>query len=61
MTFDGTRPTFATLRTDSILPVGGLPGGASGGGIVQVVSTQKTNIFTTTSVSYVDKFLLRFI
>ena len=37
MTFDGTRPTFATLRTDSILPSGGLPGGASGGGIIQIV------------------------
>jgi hypothetical protein len=54
MTFDGTRPTFATLRTDSILPVGGLPGGASGGGIVQVVSVTKSDTFFTDADSFQD-------
>jgi hypothetical protein len=54
MTFDGTRPTFATLRTNSILPSGGLPAGASGGGIVQVVSATKTDTFITSSTSFVD-------
>jgi hypothetical protein len=54
MTFDGTRPTFATLRTDSILPSGGLPAGASGGGIIQIVSTTKTDTFTTSNSSLTD-------
>jgi hypothetical protein len=48
MTFDGTRPTFATLRTDNILPSGGLPGGASGGGIIQVVTYQEGSKFSQT-------------
>jgi hypothetical protein len=43
MTFDGTRPTFATLRTDNILPTGGLPAGATGGGIIQCVQAIKTD------------------
>ena len=47
MTFDGTRPTFASLRTNSILPSGGLPSGAFGGGIIQIVETK-----SNTQVSY---------
>ena len=43
-----------TLYTNSILPSDGLPAGASGGGIIQVVSTQKTDTFITSSTSFVD-------
>jgi hypothetical protein len=54
MTFDGTRPTFATLRTNSILPSGGLPAGASGGGFVQVVQVVKTDTFSVTGFTWTD-------
>jgi len=45
---------MSQLRTNSIVPVGGIPAGASGGGIIQTVHTIKTDTFTTTSNSYVD-------
>jgi hypothetical protein len=54
MTFDGTRPTFATLRTNNILPTGGLPAGATGGGIIQCVQTIKTSATTFVSSTYAD-------
>ena len=41
------------LRVDKILPVDGAPTGG-GGGIIQVVSTTKTDTFDTTSTSFVD-------
>ena len=41
------------LRVDKILPVDGAPRGG-GGGIIQVVSTTKTDTFDTTSTSFVD-------
>ena len=41
------------LRVDKILPVDGAPTGG-GGGIIQVVSTTKTDAFVTTSTSFVD-------
>ena len=41
------------LRVDKILPVDGAPTGG-GGGIIQVVSTTKTDTFVTTSTSFVD-------
>ena len=45
---------MSQLRTNSIVPVGGIPAGASGGGIIQCVSTTKTDAFTSTSSSFVD-------
>ena len=44
---------MSQLKVDSIVPRGGLPSGASGG-IIQVVSTTKTDEFTTTSSSFTD-------
>ena len=44
---------MSQLKVDSIIPRGGLPSGASGG-IIQVVSTTKTDNFTTTSSSFTD-------
>jgi len=41
---------MSQLRTNSIVPVGGIPAGASGGGIIQCVSTTKTDTFTTTTI-----------
>ena len=41
------------LRVDKIIPTGGVPTGG-GGGIIQVKSVTKTDIFTTTSTSLVD-------
>ena len=37
---------MSQLRTNSIVPVGGIPAGASGGGIIQIVSTTKTDTYT---------------
>jgi len=45
---------MSQVRTNSIVPIGGIPAGASGGGIIQAVSTTKTDVFTTTSNSFVD-------
>ena len=44
---------MSQLKVNSIVPAGGLPSGASGG-IIQIVSTTKTNTFTTTSSSMTD-------
>ena len=44
---------MSQLKVNSIVPVGGLPSGANGG-IIQVVSTTKTDNFTTTSSSFTD-------
>lgn len=45
---------MSQLRTNSIVPVGGIPAGASGGGIIQCVQVVKTDIFSSTSTSFVD-------
>ena len=45
---------MSQLRTNSIVPVGGIPAGASGGGIVQTVQTQYTSSFSTSSNTFVD-------
>ncbi len=45
---------MSQLKVNSIIPRSGVPVGASGGGIVQVVSTRKTDRFTTSSTSFVD-------
>ena len=41
------------LRVDKIVPVDGVPTNG-GGGIIQVVSTTKTDTFSTTSTSFTD-------
>jgi len=41
---------MSQLKVNSIVPVGGLPSGASGG-IIQIVSTTKTDTFSATSTS----------
>jgi hypothetical protein len=46
--------TITTLQTGAIQTVAGKPILNTTGSILQVVSTTKTNIFTSTSVSYVD-------
>ena len=45
---------MSTIKTNAIQTVAGKPILNSTGSILQVVSTTKTNIFTSTSVSYVD-------
>tara|TARA_B100000902_G_C26888008_1_gene705915 strand:- start:126 stop:668 length:543 start_codon:yes stop_codon:yes gene_type:complete len=45
---------MSQIKVDSIIPRGGLPGGASGGGIIQMVSTTKTDQFSTSSFSWID-------
>jgi hypothetical protein len=40
---------MSQLQTNSIVPSGGIPAGASGGGIIQIVQTVKTDAFTTNS------------
>lgn len=47
---------MSQLRTNSIVPLDGLPAGASGGGIIQVVSTTKTDTFSsaTSSSAFID-------
>lgn len=45
---------MSQLQCNSIVPVGGIPAGASGGGIIQCVQTTKTNTFSTSSTTYVD-------
>ena len=43
---------MSTLKVNSIIPVSGVPTGG-GGGIIQVVSTTKTDTFTSSSSSFV--------
>ena len=45
---------MSELRTNRIIPRDGLPAGASGGGIIQVVQTTKTDPTTSNSASYAD-------
>lgn len=45
---------MSQIKVNSIIPVSGVPLGSSGGGIVQVVSTRKTDRFTTSSTSFTD-------
>lgn len=48
---------MSQLRTNSIVPVGGLPAGASGGGIIQVVQSTNSTQATYTSTSYTSSGL----
>ena len=45
---------MSQLRTNSIVPVGGIPAGASGGGIIQVVSVESTTNGSTNSTTFID-------
>jgi len=44
---------MSQLKVNSIIPVAGVATGA-GGGIIQVISSNKTTVQSTTSTSYVD-------
>ena len=44
---------MSQIKVNSIIPVGGVPTGG-GGGIIQVKSVVKTDVFTSTSTSFVD-------
>ena len=44
---------MSQLKVNSIVPVNGLPSGANGG-IIQVVQTVKTDVFTHNSTSFAD-------
>jgi hypothetical protein len=45
---------MSQLKVNSIVPVGGLPGRASGGGIIQTVAVHKSDTSSTTSTSFTD-------
>ena len=45
---------MSELRTNRIVPRDGLPAGARGGGIIQMVQDEVTCFFQTSSSSYVD-------
>jgi hypothetical protein len=45
---------MSQLRTNSIVPAGGIPAGASGGGIIQVVYVQTSTQTSTTSTTFAD-------
>ena len=45
---------MSQIRTDSLVPAGGIPVGASGGGIIQIVTVNKDDTFSTTSTSFTD-------
>jgi len=45
---------MSQLKVNSIVPVGGLPSGATGGGIIQIVTAHKSSPTSTTSTSFVD-------
>jgi hypothetical protein len=47
---------MSQLRTNSIVPVGGIPAGASGGGIIQVVQASYATQTTSTSTSWTTIF-----
>ena len=39
------------LKVNSIVPVGGLPAGATGGGIIQIVKSEKTDVVSSTTLN----------
>ena len=45
---------MSQLQTNSIVPVGGIPAGASGGGIIQIVSATTTARITSTTTTFTD-------
>jgi hypothetical protein len=44
---------MSQIKVDSIVPRGGLPAGANGG-VIQIVQSVKTSVFSTQSTSWVD-------
>mgnify|MGYP003139964496 CR=1 FL=1 len=49
---------MSQLKVNSIVPVGGLPSGATGGGIIQCVQTVRTDVQSTSSMTFVDLLTL---
>ena len=45
---------MSQLKVNSIVPAGGLPAGATAGGIIQCVSTTKTDAYSQSSTSFTD-------
>ena len=45
---------MSQLKVNSIVPVGGLPSGATGGGVIQTVHATYDSAFSTTSTTAVD-------
>ena len=45
---------MSQLKVNSIVPAGGLPSGATAGGIIQVVQTVKTDTFSKQSTAFAD-------
>tara|TARA_B100001093_G_scaffold432846_1_gene429541 strand:+ start:2775 stop:3311 length:537 start_codon:yes stop_codon:yes gene_type:complete len=47
---------MSQLKVNSIVPVGGLPSGATGGGIIQVVENTKTDTTSSTTINAFQDF-----
>ena len=45
---------MSQLKVDSIVPRGGLPSGATGGGIIQTIQATRTDFVSTTSSTFSD-------
>ncbi len=45
---------MSQIKVNSIVPVGGLPAGATGGGVIQTVYSNYTSAFSTTTTGGVD-------
>ena len=45
---------MSQIKVDSIVPRGGLPAGATGGGVIQTIQSTMTDFVSTTSSSYTD-------
>ena len=45
---------MSQIKVDSIIPRGGVPSGADGGGIIQMVQGEVTSFLSTSSSSYID-------
>ena len=45
---------MSQIKVDSIVPRGGVPSGADGGGIIQMVQGEITSFLQTSSTSYID-------
>lgn len=42
---------MSQIKVNSIVPVNGLPAGASGGGIIQIVKNEKTDVVSSTTIN----------
>ena len=45
---------MSQIKVDSIIPRGGVPSGADGGGIIQMVQGEVSSFLSTSSSSYID-------